>query len=99
MIIENSKTKIFLLSLAFTCFLLFNGIEFLHHHEAHHDDSCKACSLIKSVSSAIVQLKNISFQNDTYDIISSELKISLIPLNSRNTNSDRAPPANFLFNC
>ncbi len=86
-------SRIFSLFIAVTFLLLFNGMEFLHHHsEIQHNDNCKVCSLTKSLSSVVVPLHNILLINNEFEIVKSESKSFIILLQSLNSNSDRAPP-------
>jgi hypothetical protein len=79
----------------FLTFLVFNGSEFLHHHDGTQDDrQCQACLIQAAISSTDVQSSYLVPQFSSYELIAGADNYLLPYLFPAKSYSDRAPPCN-----
>ncbi|HMS33551.1 MAG TPA: hypothetical protein PKC91_05635 [Ignavibacteria bacterium] len=74
-------------------FLVFNGMEFIHHHSDHiSTDNCKVCAISSTLSNSIIESKSIYIKNDSFELLLIDSHLKLHLFHSLSSNSGRAPP-------
>ncbi len=90
---SGMRFKSIALILAVMFFILFGGMEFMHHHSGtHNEDNCQVCALSNTLINSFVQSKCVFLRNNTFVKLHFVFNLSVVELKVQNTNTGRSPP-------
>ena len=93
MINIKPKYKPAILILTAILFLVFNGMEFIHHHSDHvSNDNCKVCTISSTLSNSLNESNSIIFINDSFELLHIYSHLTIHLIDSFSQNPGRAPP-------